>query len=42
VIWNDRLPTEREAVATLQILREFMHHLGFPVGTIADAAFVQD
>lgn len=31
------LPAGREAAATLLILREFMHHLGHPAITVADA-----
>lgn len=36
------LPAGREAAATLLILREFMHHLGYPAITVADAARAQD
>lgn len=36
------LPAGREAAATLLILREFMHHLGYPLITLVDAARAQD
>jgi exopolyphosphatase/pppGpp-phosphohydrolase len=36
------IPAGREAAATLLILREFMHHLGYPAITVADAARTQD
>lgn len=36
------LPAGREAAATLLILREFMHHLGYPAITVVDAVRAQD
>jgi exopolyphosphatase/pppGpp-phosphohydrolase len=36
------LPAGREAAATLLILREFMHHLGYPAITVVDAARALD
>jgi exopolyphosphatase/pppGpp-phosphohydrolase len=36
------LPAGREAAATLLILREFMHHLGYPAITVVDAARAPD